>query len=174
MKWRRQGHPQKIATKTTKKVVIFAITSSSFPEVWSPLLSPGEWIFGCFEEVSTWAGAFPGQAELPARRRPPLQIWPARRANQLSLNINPTLEKSLPAWTLPSSCNPQAVALVPTQWRPPPLPYPSLNYNFSHLIFLIRQYPKCHDPNYYHPISITIHHDQWSCILINPDHYCWN
>ena len=38
MKWRRQGHPQKIATKTTKKVVSFAITSNSFPEVCTPLL----------------------------------------------------------------------------------------------------------------------------------------
>ena len=38
MKWRRQGQPQKMATKTTRKVVILAITSSSFPEVCSPLL----------------------------------------------------------------------------------------------------------------------------------------
>ena len=91
MKWRRQGHPQKMATKTTRKVVILAITSSSFPEVCSPLLVV------CFRwdahtlgggRPPTWGGACQEQEGQPATTPPPLQTWPESKTWSLNLKVN--------------------------------------------------------------------------------------
>ena len=91
MKWRRQGQPQKMATKTTRKVVILAITSSSFPEVCSPLLGV------CFRwdahtlgggRPPTWEGACQGREGQPATTPPPLQTWPESQAWSVNLKVN--------------------------------------------------------------------------------------
>ena len=138
MKCRRQGHPQKIATKTTKKVVIFAITSSSFEEVWSPLLLPANVFFLVFQKKSQGAKNPPEkehsqdkQSCLPGDHhhskfdlRAVQTSWGVMLIRHLP-NFNPA-----PAWTLLSSCNPQVAALAPNQSPlPPPLRHPpSKNY----------------------------------------------
>ena len=91
MKWRRQGQPQKMATKTTRKVVILAITSSSFPEVCSPLLGEGfRWDAHTLGggRPPTWGGACQEQEGQPATTPPPLQTWPESQTWSLNLKVN--------------------------------------------------------------------------------------